>query len=230
MCFLLQTLKGKYPLLLQKTSWAHSQISTSPEIFLLHFFPPPPPKKETPSQSMLTMASKADSRLIKSVVFRPQQQLGYNGEDRSGDDMSSWVHKNASLTISLDVHKYSQGNKCKYNQLTYMIFVKKFRNRSFWGKKIRPKMFILRHLLIWDKNALLVERGIKPHFTVYFKANFHSKCRNLHLMCMKLSKKCVNNSGSAWIFALLSKKYDTRKKISRPPVATVVKNIMYASW
>ena len=65
-------------------------------------FPPPPPKKEIPTQSMLTMASKADSRLIKSVVFRPQQQLGYNGEDRSGDDMSSWVHKNASLTISLD--------------------------------------------------------------------------------------------------------------------------------
>ena len=60
-------------------------------------------KRNSLFQSMLTMASKADSRLIKSVVFRPQQQLGYNGEDRSGDDMSSWVHKNASLTISLDV-------------------------------------------------------------------------------------------------------------------------------
>ena len=107
-----------------RSMWKEPAPFNKPRNISPPLFPPPPPKKEIPSQSMLTMASKADSRLIKSVVFRPQQQLGYNGDDRSGDDMSSWVHKNASLTISLDVHKYSQGNKCKYNQLTYMIFVK----------------------------------------------------------------------------------------------------------
>ena len=77
--FFCKLLKGKYPLLLEKTCWTQFQNFNKHTDLLrfyisqIYFLSQAEQKRNSPHLSP-TMDSKVDSRLIKSVVFRPWLQ------------------------------------------------------------------------------------------------------------------------------------------------------------
>ena len=91
----------------------------------------------------------------------------------------------------------------------------RIRDCNFWGKKWPPKRRIPRHLLVW-KRIKRMKSTCFFHTLLFMSTIVHEITHKVH----KFLRKYI----SFWV--VFWKKYDTRKKIPRPPIAT---NFMYLS-
>ena len=102
--------------------------------------------------------------------------------------------------------------------VTDMEFVKKFRDCSFWAKKIHQKTYTSQHLLICHKSAFkLFDMGLNQwkalvfflNFTDYFSISTHILSWNTQKV-RKILRKYIKFRFVLW------KNYDTRKNFTRP--------------